>query len=130
MPDCPPTFDIVSDPNMTGNPHLAGQNYVPTYLNTARYADLSNNKGVLAHYHIMCNLNQIIDFCSALDPGFSQCRPINSAVCTYFNIIVNLNNPYLRNLYMSGFILCITETIASDNCSTMDNDAIPQSTTA
>jgi predicted transcriptional regulator len=59
----------VADFQMPGQADLPGQGCVITDLRAAGYANLRNHNAVLADAYVMCDLDQVVYFCAASDPG-------------------------------------------------------------
>ena len=51
--------------------------------------NLACYKTTPANYHVMCDLHEIINFCSCPDNSVSKLRPINTAVGSYIDKILN-----------------------------------------
>jgi len=77
----------------------------------------------------MSNLNLIIEFHTFTYLCFTNCSPIYRAIASYFNVIFDYNNTYLRNFSITAVLLsCISKTIAANYTSRMDSNIITDNT--
>ena len=76
-----------------------------------------------ADRHIMGDLDKVIDLGPLLDDGLAEGGPVDGNICAELNVILDRNASELGDLIMESLVLHVAETIASDNCSTMNDDS-------
>src|SRR6266404_454068 len=110
---------------MANDAHLARHLYVVADSGAARNPGLRGNDGIFPNDHVVCDLHKIVDFYALLDPGPAEPGPIDRCVCADFDVVVDLNNPDLRNLLISAFDRFEPETIGSDDRAAVNDHPRP-----
>src|SRR5438876_9105107 len=78
---------------------------------------------MLADFHIMTNLNQVIDFSPLADHRFPQGRPVNRRPGSNFDIIFDPDYTDLRNLMVLTIVHRETVPVRTNDSSGVDNAA-------
>src|SRR5262249_36978535 len=122
---CPDPFlaigDVMHDAGLRGDLHavadfqMARQADLPAQANitsefrAAGDAGLGNNQAMFAHDDVVTDLDQIIDFASFADDGWSERAPIYSHIGAYLDVLANNDVTNLRNLTVYAAILDIAK---------------------
>jgi hypothetical protein len=69
--------------------------HVLTDSGTSGYAGLRGNKRIFAYSHIMCDLDQVVDFDAPPDGRSSKGGAVYSCVGADLHIVLHFHNPYL-----------------------------------
>jgi hypothetical protein len=69
--------------------------HVLTDSGTSGYAGLRGNKRIFAYSHIMCDLNQVVDFDAPPDGRSSKGGAVYSCVGADLHIVLHFHNSYL-----------------------------------
>ena len=86
-------------------------------------ANTTGNRRVLADFHIVSDLDLIIQFHTEPDQCVFQRASVNRGVGTNFNFIRNQHTAHLRNFYPGAFFIGETKAVCT-NYSTRVNDAM------
>ena len=95
---------FVTDGEVTRNPRLPCQDDIPTNTTASCNAGLSDDDGMLSDDHVVAYLDQIIDFASLTDSGGAQGTTVDGHIGADFDIILDGDMAYLRDLAMKTFI--------------------------
>ena len=71
---------VVSNRDVTGNSHLAGDDAVLADLGRSRDSGLSGHYGIRTDLDVMGNLTEIIDLCTLADYGGAHLRLVNADI--------------------------------------------------
>lgn len=98
-------FDVFADPCAAGNPRLRGDD------------------GIFSNGHVVRDLDEIVDFDSVLNPSSTKPGPVDRRVRADFNVVINLNDPDLRDFLISAFDRFKSETVGADDSSAVNDYA-------
>src|SRR5262249_4001644 len=73
---------------------------------------------------VMGDLNQVIDLCARTNPCRAQRASVDGGIRPHFDLILDHKLPHLRKLDLAALIRNVTESIASQDRSRMQDDAI------
>ncbi len=113
---------------MIGNSNLSTNNHLPADMHRARDSNLGHYYGILSDYHIVGHMNKIVCFYASLYPCLARGSPVNTAISTYFHIVINLNHTYLRDLDRHRPIPNKSKSITPYDSSSINNDIFPDLT--
>jgi hypothetical protein len=104
-------YDMISQLGATGNPHLSYQNTM------------------LTNGYVVGDLNLIVYFGTFSNPSLAKSRSVNRSIGTNLDVIINLNDPHLRDFDMMAlFILSKAKSITADDGTTVHNNPPPKPT--
>src|SRR5689334_11195056 len=95
--------DVMAQPGASGDPYLRHENRV------------------LPNRHVMCDLNEIVDFRPAFDNGAAVGRPIDGDIGSQFHIVLDDDGAELGNFVMAAFVLDVAEAVAADDRPAVDD---------
>ena len=108
---------------MTGKSCLAANHDVAAQFAAAADACLPGNHRMAAHFHIVCNLHQVVEFAALPDDGAANGGPVNAGVGAYFHIIFYHHIPGLRYFLVAlSFLRRKAKSIGSQHGTGMNND--------
>ena len=70
----------------------------------------------------MRDLYKIVDLYAFLDPRLAKARAVDGGIRADLNIIIDLNDPELLNLFLSAINHFKTETIRTDHRAAVNDD--------
>ena len=82
---------------MSATADLPAKNNAVADFTAAGYADLAGHQAALADYHVMGNLNEVIDFRACADSRLAEFCPVNAAICAYLDIILDNDDAVVRD---------------------------------
>jgi hypothetical protein len=85
---------------------------------------LRRNNRVLPHDHVVSDLYQIVDLGPSADYRATERCPVHRRVGPDLHVILDLDDPHLRNLYSFPALPSVTETVAANHHPGMQNDPI------
>jgi hypothetical protein len=74
-----------------------------------------------ADHNVVRDLNEIVDLDPFLNPGSSEPGAIDSRVRAYLDIVIDLDNPELRDFFVAFLHQFETETVRPDHGAAVDN---------
>ena len=83
---------------------------------------MGNKDRILAHNHIVSNVNQIIGLHTPLDPGLPKGGSVDGVTSADLHIIIDLNNTDLGNLVVLIAIRRKAKAIAADHGTSLDQN--------
>src|SRR5207247_636931 len=108
---------------MANDPDLA------CHRNAFAHPDTSGNSHLGGHYrmfpndYVVRNLHEVVDLDVFLDPGSDKPRAFDRRVGADFHIVVDLHNPNLWNFSLAAVFEFKSETVCTDDCAAVNNDA-------
>src|SRR6185369_17653936 len=99
---------------MVGNTDLATENDEIAHLDTAREAYLGRNDAMPPDTRVVPNLDQIINLGALAYHRIGQRSPVDAAIGTDFDSILNDNPPNLRDFEMSARAPDVAKTVLAD----------------
>ena len=97
--------DLCADPNAAGDPGLR------------------RDHRVLSDDDVVGHLHQIVDLHAVLNPGPSKTGAVDRGIGADFDVVINLHNSNLRDLFIFPFPWFEPETIRADHDTAMNDDA-------
>jgi hypothetical protein len=79
-------FDIVGEADLTSEDNAIAD------FRAASYADLPRYQTTFADYHVVGNMNEVINFCACTYSGFAEFGPVDAAIGAYFDEILDNND--------------------------------------
>src|SRR6266446_9632668 len=76
------------------------------------------------NYHIVSNLDQVVDLRPLANPSPPKSRPVNRRVGPDFNVVIHLNDPNLRHLGVPPIVKLKPKSIAAQHRAAVNDDAI------
>src|ERR1700733_8943212 len=108
---------------------LATDHDAASDLGTTADSGLGGNDGILAHIHIVGDLDQVVQFGSGPDDGRSDRRPVDRCVGPDLYIVFNLHVADLRPLLDASVRRrCKPEPVAADNGTRMNGHLLADET--
>src|SRR6185369_14571350 len=117
---------VVADFNMAGDRGLTAYSHVISDSDATGNAGLCGNSRILANTAVMSNLDKIVELHTSANVRNIECRTIDGRVGSDFYIIFNHDNPDLRDLEVFLAIGDITESVAADDRTVVDNYPVSQ----
>jgi len=111
----------VADRYVTDDTNLAGYCYMLSDSSTPRDPCLRSNDRMPADHNVVRDLNEIVDLDSFLNPGSSEAGAIDSRVRSDLDIVIDLDNPELRDFFMAVLHELEAETVRSDHGAAVDD---------
>ena len=111
----------VADRYVTHDTNLAGYCYVLSDSSTPRDPCLRSNDRMPADHNVVRDLNEIVDLDPLLNPGSSEPGAIDSCVRADFDIVIDLDNPELRDFLVAVLDEFEPETVRSDHGAAVDD---------
>ena len=81
---------------------------------------------MLADFHVMADLHEVVDLRAAPDARGAELGAVDAGAGADLDIIAHNNRPDLRHLRVFGTIPAIAESIAPQDASSMNDDAVAQ----
>src|SRR5208337_797683 len=107
---------IVSDGHMARYADLAGEDHVPAYFGASGKARLSAEESILSDLAAVSYLNEIVDFCAAVDARFSHGGPVDTGIGLNLDTIFDGHRPGLDYFVVRAIRLASEpEAIRPDN---------------
>ncbi len=118
----------VTDFDMVHHANLSRQSYILPQSCAARDARLCGNNRKLSDSHVMSNLHEVVDLGTPPDDGLTQRGSINGTVRANFNVVFDDDDTRLG--YFDSFAPTprITEPVAANNNSSVQDHAVAQAT--
>jgi len=121
--DCRPRGGdtAISYSEMAGYTHLSPQDYALADVYTSRDPNLGNDDGALPDGDVMADLYQIIDLDPLLNPSATNGGTVNGGIGPDLHVVVDLDDPYLRDLEVILRRMGKTESIGANDDTGMDD---------
>src|SRR5262249_55615907 len=103
----------LADPRVVLDPSLPGQDDVIARLATPGDSDLPTEQVVAADLVVVANHHQIVYFGSFADPAGLEGRAVDGAVCPDLDVVVDLQPPGMRDLYVPAAALPVAESVTA-----------------
>ena len=84
---------------------------------------------MLPNHDVVRDLDEVIDFCTCLDPGPAEPGAINGSVGSDFNVIVDLNDAHLWNFLVLAFDKFEPEAVRSNDDTAVNDHPGPDAST-
>jgi len=104
---------LVPDRKVARHPRLGGHGDVPSQLCRPCDAGQGNDQTILPNFHVVGNLNQIIQLGTVTNECVAQCPTVNRGIGTNLHIIANLHTPQLRYFNPDPIIIGQTKTVTA-----------------
>ncbi len=114
---------------VTSYPNLTRYNHASAQYRTASYPSLRNYQAMRSNHNIMTNLNHVVYLRTTLNPSATKTGTVNTGIRTDLNVVVNLDNPYLRYLLVTLRTRIITKSVTPQDNTGVQYNAIPDKTT-
>jgi hypothetical protein len=115
----------VSEMDMSGNAHLAGEDDPVAQGRGACYSHLSDEHTPFPHLDIVAELHQIIDFCPCTNAGLPKGSPVYCGIGANLDVVVHYHPSDLGEFDGTGVGGRKTEAIAAEHGASMDDDPVP-----
>ena len=122
-----PDDGAVADLDVIDHADLPGQSDVFAEPSAAGDSRLGCDHGMLTDDHIVGDLYQVVDLGSSLNDGFAQRRSIDRGIGADLHVIFDDDDADLRDLDPPGTGAGITETVAADDYTGVQDDSIADS---
>src|SRR5262249_23069001 len=119
------------DAHMVGNAHLATKNRTLLDDGAARNAGLRGDHDIFADFNVVTDVYQVIDFRAPPNNGYIECAAINRRVGPDLDVIFDFKTSNLgkREITPGLFVSNISESVAAQNRTGVNNYPVPQSCT-
>jgi hypothetical protein len=98
-----------------------------TDLSAATNAGLGCNDGKIAHFDIMCDLDEVVQLGATFNKRRAHRGPVDRSIGAYLHIVFNDHIADLRDLFQGSICLrSKTKSIAADNGTGMNRNIITQ----
>ena len=104
--------------------YLTAEHAPLPYLCWAGDTALCTHDGVFSYHDIVPNLNQVVQFDTFLYECCAHGWTVHTSVCTEFNVVLNGDDSYLRNLFISVSCGREAEAVSTDDDTCMQCDAV------
>ena len=84
---------------------------------------------MLANRYVVADLDEVVDFCAALNPSSAEAGAVHGGVGTDFDIVVDLHGASLWDFLLFPIAEFIAKTVGSHHDSAMKNDLITDAAT-
>ena len=74
--------------------------------------------------HVVTDLDKVVNFRASLDPCTTEARAIDGRVCPNLDVVIDLNDPGLRDFLLGTVAKFVTEAIRTNDGSRMKNHAV------
>lgn len=111
----------VADRYVTHYTNLTGYCYMFSYSSTSRDPCLRSNDRMPADHNVVRDLNEIVDLDPLLNPSSSEPGAIDGRVRADFDIVIDLDNPELRDFLVPVLDGFEPETVRSDHGAAVDD---------
>ena len=115
---------VITDGDMARASYLSGKDAVIACFRTAGNPYLGDNEAIFPDFHIMAEMNEIIDFCSPFDNGTVQCPIVDAGAGPDFHVVPDFYIANLGNPRMTAFIGSKTKAFAADDRMGPDDKAV------
>ena len=108
MPDdsnLSPDHDVIPDSHASGD------------------TSLRRDHRIHADHHVVRDLHKIINLHPLMNPGAAEARAINRRIRSDLDVIVNLDNPKLRDFLLLAIDHFETESVGADYCPAVNDHA-------
>ena len=119
-----PNLGAVTYGQMIDDTDAPAQHDILTDSSTSGYAGLGGNDRIFPYHHIVCDLNQVVDFDASANKRPSKGCAVHRSIGTYLHIVLHFHDSYLGNFNSLLTFPCISKPIASDNNSGMQHDPV------
>ena len=96
-----------------------------SYLGRTCYTYLRRHYGVGAYFIIVCHLNQIIQFHTAMYDGGSHSSTVHTRVGTDFHMVFQDSDTYLRYFFIALGSGGEAKTVCTDNATGVQDAVVP-----
>lgn len=121
--------DAVVDGDVSGHAGLASEDAVFADLCGTRDADLRRHTGPLAHHHVVCDLDEIVDLHIVLDFGRAHRSAVDAGIRANFHIVADNHIADLRNLEILTVLGSEAETVGTDDGTCVQDAVVADFTT-
>jgi hypothetical protein len=115
-------LDTIPDFEVASQADLPAQDNIVAELGAAGDASLRNDEAMFAEYHVMADLDEIINFGSFANDSGPKRAAINCDVRADFDVVTELYIPYLRHFPVDAPIKHVAKTIRPYDGTRMDSD--------
>lgn len=115
---------IIPDLQMPRHPDLTGKRHPLSQPGATRNPSLGHQKGVLTYYRIVRDLHKIVYLAPFLNPSSPESGAVHRRVRTNFNIIVDLHDSDLRDLYVPPPTPLEPKAVAPEHHARMKDHAV------
>src|SRR3954454_99718 len=99
---------------MVGNSRLRGDHDIIAKLSAAGKTDLPHDQAMPANDHVVCDMNEIIDFGPFADNGRAEGAPVNGCIRPNLHIIRDDDMSEMDHFAVPTFIEDVAKSIGTD----------------
>ena len=113
---------------MVAHTNLTAEDRALTDRTRTRDAGLCGDDDIASNAAVVTDMNEIVEFRAAADPGFLKSPAVNGGVGPYLNIILNDQRTLLRKLavFPVGSITDVAEAVCSQHGPGVDDHPIAE----
>jgi hypothetical protein len=108
--------DPVVDLDMAIDPNLTGENDKVAQLGTSGNSDMGTDDTVLAHDHIMSDLDKVIDLGPLSNARLGKAGPVDTGIGSDLDLILENYGADLRQALVPIGIGMVTESVCANHC--------------
>jgi hypothetical protein len=119
---------LIRNFEVPGNPGLGGNSHIITEATAPGNTALRNNQAVFPDLNVVANLRHIIDLRPLSHHCASESSPIDAAICTDLNIVLDFNDAYLRSLLVLAIYKIKSVTVRTNHTTRLQNNPVADQT--
>src|SRR5262245_37383128 len=105
----------IADSQMIDDSNTSAQHALPTDSGDSGYARLRGDNRIFAYHHIVCDLDQVVDFDASPNGRLSKGGAVYSGVGANLHVVLHFHNPHLWDFDPLVTLPRVAKSIAPDD---------------